>query len=92
MLRITRQNTRVKDLIDMVLLIRIRAFNFQALKYAVEKVFTIRNTHTFPSQLQPPPAEWKGPYQELANECLLSLSFEDAFEEIKKIHINLHQL
>jgi hypothetical protein len=83
--RVDRINTRVKDLIDMVLLIQIRPLDLNALKQSVDKVFKVRDTHTLPQNMQAPPLQWEGPYKELANECLLSLSLEDAFAEIVKV-------
>lgn len=79
-------NTRVKDLIDMVLLIRIRPLDFHAFRRALDQVFKVRKTHKLPREIEPPPLQWHGPYNELANECSLSLSLEDAFEEVVKIH------
>lgn len=83
--RTDRLNTRVKDLIDMVLLTQIRPLDLRALKSALDQVFKVRKTHNLPRELEPPPLQWLGPYTELANECSLSLSLKEAFIEIVKI-------
>ena len=80
-----RLNTRVKDLIDMVLLTQIRPLDLHAFKNALDQVFKVRKTHALPRELEPPPTQWRGPYEELANECSLSLSLGDAFAEVVKI-------
>lgn len=83
--RPNRLNTRVKDLIDMVLLIRIRPLDLNAFRKSLDQVFKVRKTHNLPQKLEPPPLQWHGPYNELASECSLSLSLEDAFAEVVKI-------
>lgn len=83
--RPNKLNTRVKDLIDMVLLSRIRPLDLHAFRRALDQVFKVRKTHNLPREIEPPPTQWYGPYNELANECSLSLSLENAFGEIVKI-------
>ncbi len=80
-----RTNTRVKDLVDMVLLARMKSFNLLSLKEAVRLVFKVRNTHSLPLQLSSPPKEWAIPFNDLAKGCSLSLSLNDAFAEIIKL-------
>jgi predicted nucleotidyltransferase component of viral defense system len=79
-------NTRAKDLIDMVLLARIKTFDLKTLKEALRLVFKVRNTHPLPQQVNPPPIEWKKPFEKLARECLLPLTLEDAFIETANIY------
>lgn len=83
-------NTRVKDLLDMILLARIRTFNLTTLKEALGLVFKIRNTHSLPFTINPPPAEWQLPFDKLARECALSLSLDNAFEETASIYNKVH--
>lgn len=87
-----RINTRVKDLIDMVLLIQMRPLNLNNLKQVVERVFRIRETHTLPQNIEAPPSQWQGPYKELADECLLPLSLEEAFTEVVKVRLTIQEL
>lgn len=74
-----------KDLIDMILLSQIRPLDLRILKSALDQVFKVRRTHALPRKLEPPPVQWHGPYVELANECSLSLSLDEAFAEVVKI-------
>ena len=87
-----RSNTRVKDLIDMVLLGKMRDFEFTTLKEALKLIFKIRGTHQLPKQIEPPPESWNEPYKELASECALTLSLNDAYAEILNIYSQLHLL
>ena len=81
-----RENTRVKDIVDMVLLVKMRVLNLGTLKAALEIIFKVRATHSIPKKLVAPPKAWEIPYQGLAQECLLPLSLGDAFREIEKVH------
>ncbi len=44
-----RLNSRVKDLIDMLLLIEHRNINADAFKQTIQKVFKARKTHMLPN-------------------------------------------
>lgn len=66
----------------MVLLMKMRSLDTETLKKALGAVFKIRATHPIPESLNAPPKTWEIPYHELARECLLSLSLEDAFREV----------
>lgn len=77
-----KPNSRVKDLIDILLLMRMRALDLGKLDTNLRKVFKIRNTHVLPLQLPPPPPEWIEPYSTLAEECGLEKNLSLAFEEI----------
>ena len=76
-----RPNSRVRDLVDMVLLIR-GGMNPIVLTSAVEKTFGRRKTHDIPHGLQSPPMSWVGPYSELARECRLPTDVSTGFEEV----------
>jgi hypothetical protein len=77
-----RLNSRVKDLIDILLLMRMRSLDFENLKANLQKVFKIRNTHVVPLQLPTPPLEWIEPYSALAEECGIEKNLSFAFQEI----------
>lgn len=59
-------NTRVKDLVDMVVLGDLGVAGGEELARAVEVVFSHRATHRPPTSLPTPPAEWLVPYGRLA--------------------------
>lgn len=84
--RSERLNTRVKDLVDMVLLAQMRSHNFANLKEALKQVFKVRQTHSLPKHLNPPPPQWEIPYNKLATECALKTNMNEAFELIAKIY------
>jgi len=66
-----RENSRVRDLPDLALLARTRAFNARELRTALETTFTFRRTHAVPSAVPLPPASWVTPYRALAAENAL---------------------
>lgn len=84
--RLERPNTRVKDLVDMVLLAKMRSMDLEVLKEALRLVFKVRQTHPLPQQIDMPPQTWEVPYNELAKECTLMLSLDEAFREIEKVY------
>ncbi len=61
-----RLNTRVRDLADLLLLIHDGLIPDRALRTAVEHVFSTRNTHDVPVELQDPPPRWRDQYAALA--------------------------
>lgn len=75
-----------KDLVDMVLLSRMKTFDLTTLKEALRLVFKVRNTHPLPLQIKSPPIEWQKPFKKLAKECSLSLNLENAFLETVNIY------
>lgn len=84
--RLERPNTRVKDLVDMVLLAKMRSMDFEVLKEALRMVFKVRQTHPLPQKVNMPPQTWEIPYKELAKECALMLSLDDAFREVERVY------
>ena len=75
-------NSRVKDLIDMVLLVRTKKIKTKKLKEAIKRIFEHRGSHKMPDKLQAPPTEWEIPFSVLAKDCLLSITLENSFKEI----------
>lgn len=82
-------NSRVKDLIDILLLIRIRTPDLSKLTADLQKVFKIRNTHPLPLQLPPPPLEWTEPYSGLAEECGVETNLSMAFKEVSSLYLDI---
>lgn len=73
-----RTNTRVKDLVDLVLLIERETLSANRVRASVEATFERRRTHDVPQDLLPPPAEWSRPFAALAAECQLTHTPETA--------------
>ena len=84
--RFARQNTRVKDLVDMVLIAKMRSLDLKILQEALKLVFQVRQTHPLPQTLERPPLTWESPYNALAKECALILSLDEAFREVERIY------
>jgi len=74
-----RDNTRVKDLVDLVLLVHSGQLDPKHVRQALRATFEIRGTHSLPVQLPMPPAEWREPYAALAQELgLPALTLQEA--------------
>ena len=72
-------NTRVRDLVDMVLLIQSGTLAKAKVSEAIRITFGRRGTHAVPNVLPPPPTNWGKPYDALAKECGLSRAVDEAF-------------
>ena len=76
-------NSRVKDLIDLVLLIRLGNLREDRVMDAIRLTFEKRRTHPVPSEISPPPLEWEKQFRSLAEECRLSADMNEAFTEVR---------
>jgi hypothetical protein len=72
-------NTRVRDLVDMVLLIQWGTLAMAQVAEAIRVTFERRGTHAVLNVLPQPPADWQRPYDALAKECRLAHSADGAF-------------
>jgi Nucleotidyl transferase AbiEii toxin, Type IV TA system len=72
-------NSRVRDLVDMALLIQSGTLESSRVVQALHATFDLRATHSVPNALDPPSKEWDAPFARLAAECRLELSADDAF-------------
>jgi len=63
-----RDNTRVKDLVDLVLLVDSGLLVPERVRRALKATFETRGTHPLPAQLPDPPVNWAEPYAALAQE------------------------
>lgn len=78
-----RMNTRVKDLVDLVLLIELGLPNTELAKQAVRATFERRATHPIPTDLAPPAGEWRAAFAQLAAEVdLHAATLDAAFAEV----------
>jgi len=76
-------NSRVRDLVDMVLLIRFGTLDPDRVAQALHATFGRRATHSIPEALIPPPEAWSAPFARLAAECNLDLAAAEAFSVVK---------
>ncbi|SRR5260221_8696356 len=78
-----RTNTRVKDLVDLVLLLRLGQHDTETVKAAIRATFARRITHPIPATLEPPPGDWRAAFEQLATEVDLNVaSLDAAFDEL----------
>jgi len=82
-------NSRVKDLVDLLLLIRTGDVRQAQLAEAVRMTFDRRKTHAVPLTLVPPPESWETQFRELAAECGLSSGLAESFVEVKSFFEHL---
>jgi hypothetical protein len=80
--RLGAANTRVRDLIDMVLLIQSGTLDVSLAAESLRSTFDRRATHPIPGALEPPPTDWDSPFERLADECHLDRSVSKAFDEL----------
>lgn len=73
-----RPNSRVKDLVDMILLIQLGGMKREVLTKAIRATFERRGTHALPSPLPAPPEDWAKPFAALAKDCRLKLDVASA--------------
>ena len=75
-------NSRVKDLVDLVLLIELQAMSPTRIHVAVATTFARRGTHAVPTDLPPPPSAWERPFTALAAECGIVHTLTSAYESV----------
>jgi predicted nucleotidyltransferase component of viral defense system len=62
-------NSRVKDLVDLLILSRAKTINKEILLTAVRATFSKRKTHELISKLPNPPTNWEQPFHNLCDMC-----------------------
>ncbi len=72
-----RANSRVKDLVDMALLVQMGMMENPKLKEAIQMTFKQRGSHSEPTAFPDPPESWRQPYVQLAGECGLGWTIEE---------------
>jgi hypothetical protein len=72
-------NSRVKDLVDMVLLVTKANMDSTRVKHCLVSTFERRKTHRLPESLSPPPGNWKPVFEPLAATCGLDTDMDNAF-------------
>ena len=75
-------NSRVKDVVDMALLIRSAGLVPELAAEATRVTFRRRDTHEIPLELPTPPPDWQQRFQVLAAECGLPDGLDRVFADI----------
>jgi predicted nucleotidyltransferase component of viral defense system len=80
------KNSRVKDLVDLVLMIEESKMNNERLHQAVIQTFEKRKIHELPSELPEPPDTWKIPFKKMAEECGITSEINMAIDKVRKFY------
>ncbi|MEI7807653.1 MAG: nucleotidyl transferase AbiEii/AbiGii toxin family protein [Verrucomicrobiota bacterium] len=84
------ENSRVKDLVDLVLLIEQAKLNVSRLGKSIRETFQRRNTHSIPTALAPPPASWAARFSEMAEECGIDADIHKHFAAVEQFYQKLN--
>lgn len=71
LLREGRENTRVKDLVDITLMLEVKGVDPVPVRSALEAVFERRGTHSLPREIPDAPASWPASFTATASELNL---------------------
>ncbi len=82
------ENTRVKDLLDLALLVEDGLEQDKAQK-AIVKVFAVRNTHKVVTDLPKPPNSWLPIFETLTSETGIELTLDEAFSMVQGFYKTL---
>ncbi len=75
-----RPFSRIRDLVDLVLIIEQGLPGKKLVKSAIEATFKRRGTHEIPKDLEIPPAALEGTYSDMAQDCgIKKKTMEEAF-------------
>jgi len=78
-----RASTRVKDLVDLVLISAQFALAAGRLRRALDATFAMRAVQPLPSALPPPPGEWRPGYRRMAAEAGLDPELAAGYEQAR---------
>lgn len=76
-----RENSRVKDLVDLLLLLQTD-MEPDRVRRNLRMTFERRHTHSIPLELPAPPSSWRTRFEVLARECGLDAEMDRAFQTL----------
>jgi predicted nucleotidyltransferase component of viral defense system len=76
-------NSRVKDLVDMLLIVGGKNMSADKLRTVTLATFSKRDNSTYPPAFQNPPDDWKHRYARLARECDIEENINKAVEIVR---------
>ncbi|MCL2659098.1 MAG: nucleotidyl transferase AbiEii/AbiGii toxin family protein [Acidobacteriaceae bacterium] len=82
-------NSRVKDLVDMALLVHDQRLDEGLAAQALRLTFARRDTHPIPTSLNPPPRDWQRPFESLAAECGIQTDCEIAHTSVNTFFLKI---
>jgi hypothetical protein len=71
------ESSRVRDLVDILLIGSISTPSSRKLAAALQATFKARATHAVPEEIRQPPRSWSGPYKKMARDLDLSWATVD---------------
>jgi hypothetical protein len=81
-IHLSGESSRVKDLVDILLLARMARPKGPVLSEALRLTFEARNTHPLPLTLSSPPANWALPFRRMARE--VKLEWDDLAQAVEQ--------
>ncbi len=78
-----RPNSRVRDLVDMLLLIRCGDMRTEYVRSALQATFARRGSHPIPNVMPDPPDFWAAPFAALCADCGIADTLESATREVR---------
>jgi hypothetical protein len=76
-------NSRVRDLVDLVLILQHETPATKRVRVAIDATFHRRGTHPVPEDVPEPPSGWMKPFTALAAECRLEHTLATAHERVE---------
>jgi hypothetical protein len=78
-----RPNSRVKDLVDMVLIVESNKLSTERLRQVAEATFAKREESEYPPQFAGPPDAWRSAFAMLAEECRIEKDIDQAADFVR---------
>jgi hypothetical protein len=88
----TTPNSRVKDLVDMALLVDDRELDDTRTAQALKLTFERRDTHPLPTSLHSPPRSWQRPFESLAADCGIQKNLEAAHSNVAAFFLKVRAI
>jgi len=82
-------NSRVKDLVDMVLLLEDDTLDPAETLDTLISVFRRRGQPALPTALGDPPSSWATPFAAMAGECGMSTNLEEACKKVRSFYLRV---
>ena len=82
----TKENTRTKDLVDLMVIAAVETVDGTELLESVRATFDARTSHEIPTRLPLPERSWAQPFKRLAEEAPVSptTDLDDAFARVRE--------
>ncbi len=81
--RLASPNSRVRDLVDLLLLVEAGSLSTERINEAIERTFDRRATHPVPIALKAPARDWEKPFASLAAECDIDADISKGIKTIE---------